>query len=215
MTTALAIEALPTITLLDLPTEIRLEIWTYTLFREFRKHVEIYDTINRKGRPPFKPVFTALFYVSNLVSNEALDVFYARNQFYISVSSDLDSYIDRMDGPAVRRIRNLEICFSLYMFMPDEHENAVEFPPIPPKELWFPILSNLRRLVLDVWSPVKLFGKPAVEWAEFLERYFVVLSAHAPACVCMIDWYSQQFYDPRDLLARYFPGITYEYLTPR
>ena len=135
---------------LDLPVEIRLQVYRSCLVREYPVDVIGYISIDRRVFPrlPVRDKNKSLLLVSKKIGLEALDVLYGENEFMVHLHdfreggpSDLREHFTEAN---IRMMRKLQVFMRI---------RGASYGRDLDSTIWSPILANLRTLSIVAQQP--------------------------------------------------------------
>ena len=159
------------VSFLDLPLELRRQIYQYCLVRE--------DPIDIK---PCLPRGTSLLLVSKNVGSEALEVLYGDNIFKIDFREYSGDSLQRHFTKAnLQRIRKMQV-----VMIPQPSP----YPCMLDPKLWVPALANLTRLFIVAQQPMHppTFGHQIEDWVGWLRAVLQHIASQLPtSCIVEVD----------------------------
>ena len=161
---------------LDLPFEVRLQIYRYCLVRRTTIHGNRIHLSGDKNK--------SLLLVSKRIGSEALDVLYGDNVFTVSALRGGEWYFNKHFTEANRqRIRKVQ----LLMEPPPNEDDC-----ILDSTVWSPVLANLKELSIVALQPLPLSLALDFQlwdkWISWLRSMLQYIACHLPrSCVVELD----------------------------
>lgn len=202
--------------LLDVPFEIRLEIYRYLLTR--RELIELQPNIVFSGQwpnknfPPNTKRHPVILLVSRQLSEEALSVLYGENVFRFSFNRSRLTIFSQFAPANRQRIRRLQLValhdMTFYSSLHDLHHHILRPIPILP-----PILANLTRLYIVAQQPLKTRTfdndpRPKREmhkWLTYLEPVLEYVNQYVPSRAT-IEVDDNDMEETSELIKKYLPN---------
>ena len=174
---------------LDLPPEIRVQIYRYCLVFKHAVHIGCLPiTGHSLYKWRIRAMKKSLLLMSKQISSEALDVLYSENTFEVILheraSEKLSRYIAAVNMPKIRR---MQIVVSADGYPDDRSLDRIS---------WSCILANLRRLTIVAQQPLnsrRLYDEPSMvlkieRWLEWLRVVLHFIASHLPtSCAISVD----------------------------
>ena len=189
---------------LDIPLEIRCEIYRYCLLR--RKSISVKRPLWDEGNREYK---NGLLLVSRQIGSEALMVLYSENIFRVNLNSWGEKNLKNFFAEAnIGRVRRMEIVTPP---PPDPSliYQVAEYTYKLDSGLWSRFLANLTKLSIVVTPPLqilvydKAFKKE--KGLEWLRRNLQDIASHlSHSCIVEVDDDNSE--ETRAVLGESFPG---------
>ena len=178
---------------LDLPLEIRREIYRYCLVRS--NPVRVYNRFRSCGRDS-RDKKRSLLLVSKEVGIEALDVLYGDTVFEVSLDGGAGEHLQEGITEANRRrIRVIQFLIQPLGIDYDRMLDSTIFPPL---------LANLKKLSIVAQHDASTDVEDEAEWIEWLEATLEFITCHLPdRCVVEVD--DDDEMETSAVMREYFP----------
>ena len=174
---------------LDLPLEIRLQIYRYCLVRSNPVHVHyIYIDPYRFCDMGIHDEKKSLLLVSKEVGTEALEILYGDNVFQVCLHGGAGGYLRKNFTEANRRkIRIMQVLMQ---------PHGIDYGRMLDSTIFPPVLANLKKLSIVAQQPLQAggyynaptFEQDMEEWIGWLRATLQFITCHLPdRCIVQVD----------------------------
>ena len=190
---------------LDLPLELRIQVYQYCLVRKKTVNVDfIWIDPYRFSNWGICDESKSLLLVSKMVGSEALEVLYSENTFLVCLNGHLgNTLVKEFAGRNIQRIRRMHLVM---------RPCGISYGKLLDPTLWSPLLANLTKLTIMAQQPLVArtyydappFEKELKEWTDWTTAVLQYIGRRLPT-TCTIEVDDDDKQETSTLMKEHFP----------